>query len=64
MTTDDTECLLCHAVHTESFVGNPSHSWRCDRCLQRWDATRVAAVMDYQRWVKAETATIAHGAVA
>lgn len=64
MTTDAVECLLCHAMHTESFVGNPSRSWRCSRCGQHWDASRVATVMAYQRWVKAEDATIAHVAAA
>jgi hypothetical protein len=52
-------------MHTESFAGHPPvRSWRCNRCGQRWDATRVATVMDYQRWAKVEAATIAHGATA
>lgn len=64
MTINNAECLLCHAVHTDSFVGDGSRSWRCNRCGQHWDAARVATVLDYQRWMKAEAATIAHGAAA
>ena len=60
MTTDTVECLLCHAVHTESLEGSPSRSWRCNRCGQRWDAARLATVMDYQKWAKTQEATIPH----
>jgi hypothetical protein len=56
MTTNDVECLLCHAVHAESFVGNPSRSWRCTRCGQHWDSARVATVTDYQEWAKVHAA--------
>ena len=62
MTINNAECLLCHTVYTGSFVDNGSHSWRCTRCGQRWDAARIAAVTNYQQWVKAEAATMAHGA--
>jgi transposase-like protein len=58
MTTDDVECLLCHSVHSESFVGNPSRAWRCGRCGQNWDDARLTTVMNYQRWAKAQAAAI------
>jgi hypothetical protein len=63
MEQEKIECLLCHAVHSESFVGNPSRWWRC-HCGQYWDVARVATVMNYRRWLKAEAATVAHGALA
>jgi hypothetical protein len=52
--------LLCHAVPAESSSG----WWRGDRSGQRWDAPRMAAVVDYQRWAKAEAAIIPRGATA
>jgi hypothetical protein len=52
--------LLSHAVPAESSSG----WWRGDRSGQRWDAPRMAAVVDYQRWAKAEAAIIPHGATA
>ena len=52
--------LLCHAVPAES----SSARWRGNRSAQRWDAARMAAVVDYQRWAKAEAAIIPHGATA
>ena len=52
--------LLCHAVPAESSGG-----WRRgNRTGQRWDAPRMAAVVDYQRWAKAEAAIIPRGATA
>jgi len=62
MTTDAVECLLCHTMHTGSFGGNASRSWRCSRCHQQWDAARIATVIEYQRWSKTEAAAILHGA--
>jgi hypothetical protein len=62
--TSDFECLLCHAVHTEPSTGDSSGAWRCNRCGQHWDAARLATVIEYQRWAKAEAATIAHAASA
>ena len=64
MAIDDVVCLLCHTVHTESVLGDPSRSWRCSRCGQLWDASRLAAVMDYQRWVKTQAASISSVAAA
>ena len=63
MSIDSVECLLCHTVHTQSFTENPGRSWRCIRCGQRWDATRIEVVADYQRWVKTD-APIANAAAA
>jgi hypothetical protein len=62
MMTTNIECLLCHAVHAETFDGHAVRAWRCGRCGQHWDAARVATVLDYQRWVKSEAATIGHTA--
>ena len=65
MTNDAVECLLCHTMHTESFVGNPTRSWRCIRCGQRWDDARLATVAAYRRWTDAtNAATVSHNAAA
>ena len=61
MTINHVECLLCHTVHTAD-TSDRQGDWRCARCGQLWDASRVAAVLDYQRWAKAETATATQGA--
>lgn len=61
--TEQIECLLCHVVHTESFVGNPSRAWRCNRCRQHWDDARIATVMAYQEWAKTAVPA-AHGVAA
>ena len=62
MTIANAECLLCHSVHREPL--DHDGSWRCHRCGQHWDAARVATVMSYQLWARAEATTIAHGAAA
>lgn len=64
MTINNVECLLCHAVYNHSLLANPDQPWRCTRCGQWWDATRVEVVTDYQKRAKAEAATIATGAMA
>jgi hypothetical protein len=61
MATESLECLLCHTAHVESFSGNPTRFWKCDRCGQHWDTERVAAVLNYKRWLKA-TMTVDHAA--
>jgi hypothetical protein len=58
------ECLLCHAVQRNSSAGDASRAWRCARCGQHWDAARVAAVMNYRRWVIAEDEMLEHDAIA
>ena len=58
------ECLLCHTVQYESFAGNPGCSWQCKRCGQHWDAARVAAVMNYRRWLIAENEIVDRNAIA
>lgn len=49
-------CRLCHTVHSESSAADTSRPWRCTRCGQHWDAARIAAVENYERWAKARTA--------
>ena len=61
---DDTDvlrfaaCPLCHttASLTESAV-EAGDAWRCVRCGQQWDATRLTAVAAYAAWVLARKTT-------
>lgn len=64
MTSNNTECLLCHAVHAESNVKGSNRSWRCHRCGQHWDDARIATVVGYQQWANAQVATVAPVATA
>jgi predicted Zn finger-like uncharacterized protein len=45
-------CPMCHtpASVTESAI-EAGGDWRCTRCGQHWDATRLAAVAAYATWV-------------
>ena len=46
------ECPMCHtrASLTQS-ARDAGGAWRCVRCGQHWDATRLAAVAEYSAWV-------------
>lgn len=52
---DDVErpvmCPMCHtpASLSQSAI-EAGGDWRCDRCGQRWDALRLAAVTRYAAW--------------
>jgi predicted Zn finger-like uncharacterized protein len=44
-------CPLCHTAATLSQIAlEAGGDWRCTRCGQRWDATRLAAVAAYAAW--------------
>ena len=45
-------CPMCHtrAAVTQAAVA-AGGEWRCARCGQHWDATRLAAVASYAEWV-------------
>lgn len=44
--------LTCPMCHTPArLTQNAIAGWRCVRCGQRWDATRVSAVAAYAAWV-------------
>jgi ribosomal protein L37AE/L43A len=45
-------CPMCHtrASLTRSAL-DAGGAWRCLRCGQHWDATRLAAVAQYAAWV-------------
>ena len=62
-------CPLCHTPTslTQNAV-DAGGEWRCVRCGQRWDATRLSAVAAYAAWLveraasapKAERASLSH----
>ena len=46
-------CPLCHTTHpslTRDAL-EAGGDWRCTRCGQRWDASRIATVAAYAEWV-------------
>ena len=45
-------CPLCHTPTslTQSAI-DEGGDWRCVRCGQRWDSTRLSAVATYAAWV-------------
>jgi predicted Zn finger-like uncharacterized protein len=47
-------CPMCHttASVTQSAI-QAGDAWRCARCGQHWDATRLEAVAAYAAWVLA-----------
>jgi hypothetical protein len=55
-------CPMCHtpASLTQSAL-EAGGEWRCVRCGQHWDATRLAAVAAYAAWVVARDAVGANG---
>jgi transcription elongation factor Elf1 len=45
-------CPMCHTPASLTHSANDARAgWRCDRCGQRWDATRLSAVAAYSAWV-------------
>jgi ribosomal protein L37AE/L43A len=42
-------CPLCHTPTSRDAIG-AGGDWRCGRCGQRWDATRLATVAAYAAW--------------
>lgn len=49
------KCPSCHTADltmTEGAVAAGA-DWRCQRCSQRWDAGRLAAVAAYAEWLSA-----------
>ena len=57
---DASRCLTCPMCHTATSVTQSAidagADWRCVRCGQRWDATRLSAVAAYAAWVVDRTA--------
>jgi hypothetical protein len=51
----DVRCATCPMCHTPTSVTQyaieAGGDWRCVRCGQHWDATRLAAVAAYAAWV-------------
>ena len=44
-------CPLCHTPGTGTALAiERGADWRCVRCGQRWDASRLAAVAAYTAW--------------
>ena len=54
---DDLRCATCPMCHTPTSVTHHAieagGDWRCVRCGQHWDASRLAAVRTYAAWVAA-----------
>ena len=52
---DVLRCATCPMCHTPTSVTQNAieagGDWRCVRCGQRWDVTRLAAVAAYAAWV-------------
>jgi hypothetical protein len=45
-------CPMCHADASLTRIALEAGStWRCVRCGQQWDATRLTAVAAYAGWV-------------
>jgi hypothetical protein len=45
-------CPMCHtAASLMQSAIDAGAGWRCVRCGQRWDATRLSAVAAYAAWV-------------
>jgi transcription elongation factor Elf1 len=45
-------CPMCHTPASVTLAAiDAGADWRCVRCGQRWDATRLAAVTAYAAWV-------------
>ena len=45
-------CPMCHTpASLTQGATDAGPGWRCVRCGQRWDASRVAAVAAYAAWV-------------
>ena len=51
-------CPMCHTLAslTESAV-EAGGVWRCVRCGQQWDATRLATVAAHAAWVERDDAS-------
>jgi len=47
-----TTCPYCHTAFalTSGGAGEAAGDWRCVRCGQRWDASRLATVAAYASW--------------
>ena len=47
-----TTCPFCHTARAllSTGAGEAPGDWRCGRCGQRWDASRLATVAVYARW--------------
>jgi hypothetical protein len=45
-------CPLCHIADETMAIGavEKGAGWRCGRCGQLWDATRLATVAAYAAW--------------
>lgn len=52
---DVLRCATCPMCHTPTSVTQNAieagRDWRCRRCGQHWDATRLAAIAMYAAWV-------------
>ena len=49
-------CPMCHTTHPSLSHDalEAGGKWRCTRCGQRWDATRLVTVAAYTAWVVAQ----------
>ena len=55
-------CPMCHTPTSQTQRAiDAGAEWRCVRCGQRWDATRLSAVAAYAAWVVERAAVGAKG---
>jgi ribosomal protein L37AE/L43A len=62
--TDPAPSLACPTCHTpmSMFTGEALKTggdWKCDRCGQKWTASRLATVAEYGEWDRAREAKAA-----
>jgi hypothetical protein len=56
-------CPMCHTPSSLTQSGlDTGSTWRCDRCGQHWNASRLATVAAYAAWVAEQAPAVVKSA--